>query len=231
MSLVEATIILSVLALLTAVLAPSINDFANDAKRTKAAGDVQTIGSAIARMLKDTGETMVLVSGAVVGGAGPSHALANRITMLVGDGLVPTVSGGAVGTSTTNWNSLTTDVSPKIVETIASVLIDNTPGYRAEATMTVATNFDPSTGQTYNSEFAWRGSYLSGPVGADPWGTRYAVNTEFLGFISGATQTQIDKDVFVLCTGPNGIAQTSFAGDTTSPGGDDIIYVVSGAVQ
>ncbi len=231
MSLVEATIILAVLAIVSGVVAPSINDYMQDARLTKAREDVQALGSALTRMLKDTGETMTLLSGAVSGSAGPSHALANRVTMLVGDGDVPAVTGSVVGTSTTDWNSLTSDASPKIVRTIASQVVLNTPAYRNLTNMSVAANFDPSGGQTVNSEFGWRGPYLSGPVDPDPWGHRYAINTEFLGRISGASQTQFDNDVFALCAGPDGEADTPFAGSATSPSDDDIIYLISGAVR
>src|SRR5687767_7383196 len=41
MSLVEATIILMVLAILTAVIAPSAGDYVNDARQTKAKEDVE----------------------------------------------------------------------------------------------------------------------------------------------------------------------------------------------
>ena len=66
------------------------------------------------------------------------------------------------------------------------LLVQNTPSnvaanaYRTAASMSVATEFDPDTGAVYNAEHAWRGSYLSGPIGPDPWGTRYSVNVEFL---------------------------------------------------
>lgn len=231
MSLVEATIILSVLAIVSSVAAPSINDYVQDAKQTKAREDVQAIGSVLTRMLKDTGETMALLSGTVVGSAGPSHASTNRVTMLVSDGDVPAVAGSTPGPSTTDWNSLTTDIAPKIVRTMAGQLILNTPAYRNLAGMSVATNFDPTAGQTVNSEYGWRGPYLSGPVDPDPWGHRYAINAEFLGRISGGAQANFDNDVFVLCVGPDGEADTPFSGTTVSPLDDDIIYMISGAVR
>ena len=44
MSLVEATIILMVLAILTSVLAPSIGDYVNDARQVKAKEDLEALG-------------------------------------------------------------------------------------------------------------------------------------------------------------------------------------------
>src|SRR4051812_3418876 len=57
MSLVEATIILMILAILTAVVAPSMSDSINDARDVKAKEDVEAIGTGIMRMLRDAQET------------------------------------------------------------------------------------------------------------------------------------------------------------------------------
>ncbi len=68
----------------------------------------------------------------------------------------------------------------------ANFLVLNTPSnlaanaYRSAANMSVTTAFDPDGGALFNAPHAWRGAYLPGPIGADPWGTRYAVNVEFL---------------------------------------------------
>jgi hypothetical protein len=50
LSLVETTIILLILMVLTGVLAPSINDFVNDAKDVKVKEDCEAIGDATAGM-------------------------------------------------------------------------------------------------------------------------------------------------------------------------------------
>ena len=43
MSLIEATIILMVLAILTSVLAPSVGDYVNDARQTKVKEDIEAL--------------------------------------------------------------------------------------------------------------------------------------------------------------------------------------------
>jgi type II secretory pathway pseudopilin PulG len=55
MSLVEATIILMVLAILTSVLAPSIGDYVNDARQVKAKEDLEVLGLSVARLVRDMG--------------------------------------------------------------------------------------------------------------------------------------------------------------------------------
>src|SRR5688500_18732198 len=104
MSLVEVTIILAVLALLTAVVAPSIGGYMQDAAAAKATTDVDAIGSALSRMLVDTGEPWVLKD---ANGGGPTlpptRATANRVDLLVSSGAVPAVSV-ARSSGTTDWD-------------------------------------------------------------------------------------------------------------------------------
>ena len=54
-SLVEATIILLVLMLLTGVLAPSIFDYFRDAQMVKVKEDCEAIGVSVARLVRDVG--------------------------------------------------------------------------------------------------------------------------------------------------------------------------------
>lgn len=230
LSIVEATIVLLVLSTLAAVIAPSIGDYLNEARHTRAREEVEAIGSALNRMLKDIGETMVLLNGTPAGpGMGPSHAASNRVTMIVSEGDVPTPAVPRAGL--TNWDSSNGSPPAAIVTTIAEQLITNNVKYRTLSDMNVTSNFDPSSGATFNSEYGWRGAYLSEPVGPDPWGRRYAVNTEFLGRISGGSQTNFDNDVFVISAGPNRIVDTAFAGEATAPAADDVLYLVSGSVS
>jgi type II secretory pathway pseudopilin PulG len=63
----------------------------------------------------------------------------------------------------------------------------------------------------------WHGPYIDRPLGADPWGRRYAVR-----FGRGLTAT------VVLSAGPDGIVNTIDGPNGLVPGGDDIISVMSG---
>ncbi len=85
-------------------------------------------------------------------------------------------------------------------------LIDNIPSY-------------PLTGRR-----AWRGPYIE-RVLADPWGSKYMVNVEFLlpGEVGGTSP------VFVLSAGPNKLVETDFDQDgpnitSAVVGSDDIIF-------
>jgi type II secretory pathway pseudopilin PulG len=238
MSLVEVTIILAVLALLTAVAAPAIGGYMQDSAASKAKADVEAIGSALARMLADTSEPWILRDGnGATATDPPSRAAANRVNMLVSPGNTP-VRGVAravnAADSTVDWADPVNDGG---VQRLAYFLVSNTPSglsansYRSPANMTVLGNYDPDSGSGGNSEFGWRGAYLPGPLGPDPWAYRYAVNVEFLAKALGAGPSGNVNDVFVISAGPNATVETRFDIDGVAAGGDDIIFVLSGGTR
>jgi type II secretory pathway pseudopilin PulG len=233
MSLVEATVVLMVISFISAIMAPSIRDYVLTSEQAAASSDVRQIGAALARMLDDLGETSVLRDGngsSVT--APPSHAAANRVDMLVTQGETPAVDAAAVraGASVTDWNAAANNAAVQLLD---DYLVSNTPSntaanaYRTAARMTVNTEFDPDDGGMFNAEHAWRGAYLPGPLGPDPWGNRYAVNVEFLERPLGAGPSGQVNDVFVLSAGSNGRIETRFAIDGVTSG-NDVIYVLSG---
>jgi Tfp pilus assembly protein PilE len=241
LSLIEATIILMVLSVLTAVTAPAIRGYMLDAQRTEAKSEVEAIASALSRMLVDVGESFFLRNAAktattdVLAHGTPSHdtvTTPNQVEMLVSDGRTPTVAAAFVRGSGTDWHSAANDAA---IQDIDYYLVLNTPSnlaanaYRTATTMNGTLGFDPDDGQTYNSEFAWRGAYLPGPIAADPWGNRYAANVEFLARAIGGVAGQVN-DVFVISAGSNGVIETAFAVDGVTTG-NDILAVVSGGTR
>jgi len=233
-SLVEASIVLSVFAILTAMLAPAIGGYVSDAQHAAAKKDIEVIGTAVTRMLSDVGEAWVLRDGN--GGAAttpPSHAAGNRVDLLVGSGTVPTVAV-ARATAGADWDDV---VDNAAVQRLEYYLVQNTPSnlaanaYRTASSMSVATEFDPDSGALYNAEHAWRGAYLPGPIGPDPWGTRYAVNVEFLARALGAGPSGNVNDVFVLSAGPDRVVDTRFDVDGATPGNSDLLFVLSGGTR
>src|SRR3989344_1543470 len=82
MSLVEASIILLVLATLSAVIAPSINDYVNDAKRIKVKEDLEALGVITARLMSDTGYPCLRKNARL----SPLCAEVNHVNILYGRG-------------------------------------------------------------------------------------------------------------------------------------------------
>lgn len=227
-SLVEATIVLAVFSLMTAVLSPVVNDYVSDAKETRARNDTSALASAMSRMLVDVGETMFLRDGNGAAATNPpSRATSNRVNLLVGTGNIPNIAASVDRAGgNTDWDDA---LDSTTVWSFYAQLNANTPGYRSGAEMSVTDEFDPDGGSGGNSEFFWRGAYLTPIVGPDPWGNRYMSNVEFLGRPNATTPSE--NDVFVLSAGPNGRVDTSFAATTptfATDNMDDTHAMVSG---
>ena len=197
-TLIEASIILAVVATLSAMLAPSINGYIETARQAAAREDVKTIGEAIQQFQTDNGEHQFLqvAKGGISGfpEEPPTHADSNRVELLVSDGDIPTLGSGV--SSETFW---TRAVNLTLVDTLANHLSQNQPGddcsgcagefgdtsYRNAIDISVGgggSNIDFARAESggFNAPFSWRGPYLRAPVRADPWGNRYAVNVAFL---------------------------------------------------
>jgi hypothetical protein len=234
LSLVEVTIMLLVLMTLTGVLAPSIMDFVHDAQWVKAKEDCEAIGVSVLRLTRDVGPCLKF-------DAAGACTRANRVDLLFSEGPDVTpddvggeaaagFSGGGSTASELNWH---TDNSRG--DSMQHQFVDNGsgPGYAAPADTGSSDFAGPGTGM------GWRGAYLSSPVGPDPWGHRYLVNTVFLavardaaaGTGEGQRSGGWSHDTYCISGGPNGQFETPFAGNATHGvyrRGDDLIFIISG---
>ena len=243
MSLVEATIILMTLAILTAVLAPSINDYVEDARNVKAKEDAEGIGIAIARLIKDTGYPFMVEDATVT--LSDRFKMANRADLAVGTGAIPSVQAGVdtgvVADATAlqaavTWTDTIAETSGKVA--LYNQLVANTPTYPQPGTA-LATANPSSPGSLGKFGLGYRGAYLSGVIVPDPWSNRYTCSTIFLGSGSDATATNggsgvgWSNDAVCLSAGRNGQIETHFdsaGGGTVLAGSqnDDVVFVISG---
>jgi type II secretory pathway pseudopilin PulG len=246
MSLIEATVVLSVFAVLAAILAPAASGYIESARQARVREDVRAIGSAIQQFVADTGESYFLQQGkGFFPEAPPVRDDSVRVDLLVGDGDTPAVGSGVA--AETFW---TQAVNGATVDTLANHLVQNTPAedgfgataYRTPVDIAVGgggTDIDfarPESGG-FNAPHAWRGAYLRSPVGADPWGNRYAVNVGFLkpsattaiaGITAGLGPADYPRlDVFALSAGADEEIDTRSAQDGAVPGDDDVIFIVT----
>jgi type II secretory pathway pseudopilin PulG len=243
MSLVEATIILMVLATLTAVISPSIADYANDAESVKAREDVEAIGTGVLRLLRDTGSRCLRLAGTT------DCTKANRVDLLISAGTDPRADNSATvaldaDAATTASVSWLPTAAPAQQDTIDDQLIEND-----NATAYTAAGFTGGGGP--RMKIGWRGAYLNGPVNGDPWGNKYQANTIFLAVATdaadgaavsdtteGLKQAGWQRNVLVLSAGANAIVETEFGGSAAgaggvgvTAGGDDVIYVLRGSTR
>ncbi|MEX2270378.1 MAG: hypothetical protein WD690_02835 [Vicinamibacterales bacterium] len=238
-SLVEVTIILAVVAMLASILAPSVNGYVDQARQARARQDTQVIAEAILDFVADNAEHQFLITASGGGMVPPTRGDTNRVNLLVSDGDIPTTS---TALTETFW---TQAVNGGTVDTLSNHVIVNDPGYRNPTNITTTTpggtniDFARAESSGFNAPYSWRGAYLRGPVRADPWGNRYAVNVAFMdpspvdAFGAGIITTGFlvadyaRLDVFVLSAGGDKEIDTKSAQDGAVPGDDDFIFLVS----
>jgi hypothetical protein len=234
LSLIEVTIMLLVLMLLTGVLAPSIMDFVKDAQWVKVKEDCEAIGVSVVRLTRDVGPCLKF------SGTGACTKM-NRVDVLYSDGpdvttndvagdAVADFHGGANTATDLNWHK-----DDARGDSMQHQFVDNGggPAYPTPADLGTHGGGGPQFG------LGWRGAYLSPPIGPDPWGHRYLVNSVFLsvardaepGMGEGQKSGGWSHDTFCISAGPNGQFETAFGGNATHGvyrRGDDFIFIISG---
>jgi uncharacterized membrane protein YgcG len=253
LSLVEVTIMLLVLMLLTGVLAPSVFDFVNDAKWVKVKEDCEAIGLSVMRLTRDVGPCLKL------NGAGACtkdnrvellHSDGPDVTadMLSGEAQTPVWNSNGYYTTHLNWDSAQGD-------TMENQFVINAGAYPVASGSQVGPLFG----------LGWRGAYLAPPIGSDPWGRQYLVNSAFLARTAGSTPSYSSDcsgdrraggsgssssdhgcgggggnnggggaggNVFCISAGPNSLYETAFGGNTNggvTRQGDDFLYIMGSA--
>jgi type II secretory pathway pseudopilin PulG len=195
-SLVEATIVLAATSILTAALAPSASRAIDRARLARAVDDAEAIKTAIVNFRAD----------AFQGFSTDGTQNGPLLEMLVSDGDTPRTVG--VGGDARWADPVDSDGPGIVVDFIERHLVTND-------IFALGTQYSTSGGQQ------WRGAYLNGPVDADPWGNRYAVNVAFL-----RAPSDTKNDTVVLSAGPDEEIDTAYQQDGMFPGDDDIIVMV-----
>ncbi|MEI6669922.1 MAG: hypothetical protein WCP29_17370 [Acidobacteriota bacterium] len=230
LSLVEVTIMLLVLMLLTSVLAPSMWDMIHDAQWVKVKEDCEAIGISLTRMWRDVGPCTK--KSAVVG-----CTMTNRVDVLISTGVV---AAGGSGAAAFNTNITTGDWNTALAankDTMENQLVVNNPAYKTPYANYITDGAVP-VGPLFGT--GWRGAYLAPPIGPDPWGSAYYVNSGYHATATNAPDTDAEgspnwwweHDVFCITAGPNQTLETKFYGNTsfgTSRLNDDFTFIISGS--
>ncbi len=239
-TLVEVTIILLVLVILSTIMLPQLGNFNRLARFVKVKED---LGALCATMKKFLDE--VMVPGPFEQPGGGVAAPQWPIGLLVGPGSVPaitpsvdhkTVFGdwsapapGVFGTLTIETDIYGIEQADFKTDRLENHLQRNDPfGYGGSSVWDRYKNVidDPSVG----AFFGWRGPYFN-EITSDPWGTRYAVNT--FGLHYSDSGYAFSSAVVCYSAGPNKSADTGMnqpAGEEPFgwvTGGDDLIATLS----
>jgi hypothetical protein len=239
LSLAEVTIVLLTMAALAAAIAPAIAGYLGDARAVKAKKDVDTIGAAIDGVMRDVGARCLSLSGSLCDRSdnGRVELLVSGVDVEAAEPAVTAaalaVPAGTASAASLNWAGGAGEVGAAHRDVMNHQLVANTPdGVPGDAYPSPAL----TGGRSYRAS-GWRGAYVAGPVGLDPWGRVYQASTVFLAVASDAAAGTGEgqaaggwsHDVVVISAGADAAIQTPFGGPDT--GGDDVVAIVQGSTR
>ena len=231
-TIIETTVILSVLFILAGVMSPIVSESVTTARAVKAKSDASMIAMGIINFQKDLGADSLALSG--------MRALAQAVEfpeVLMTSGSVPEVEDpesepselpamtilARPGNGNGNGNGGNGDGSEigtpqrrqwleASAEPLDDHLMTNRKGYRFRKP----------------GEYGgWNGPYLSAEVEGDPWGNQFMVNTKWFdgGTTAADSQGNPRRAVFVVSAGADGVIQTPYDQPITDARayGDDIV--------
>lgn len=189
-TLVEISIVLGVILLLTAILVPFIEKNVRDAKIARALSDSREIAKAIIEARKDLGKWPIEDST-------PTHSTCRVLV-----GTKPTVITSSIPSADPSCGSAC-DWNKTPAETIYYEIVSPSNHYP---------KFNPNP---YNYP-SWNGPYIN-DTKPDPWGKAFLVNSAYLENGPDADNTRI---VFVISGGPDNLMDTPFNGTQELSGDD-----------
>lgn len=224
----EVIVVVGIIGLLAAILAPQVAKYMKDAKIAKARADVNTIGSAIGDFYKDTGKWPTANN--VDGNNGNSKT--NPGVYILGSYHGNNPQGHSAGT--TQWTTWFGNPDPNYDtgDTFRNQLVLNHPGDHDGMNEGYPLKKGAPPGLSLTDILGWNGPYIKTSP-ADPWGNRYFCNVLSLYYGTGA---YIYDQCWIISAGPNGIIETPVGSDLNDPqsgelnsdpedptiGGDDI---------
>lgn len=211
-TIIETTVILSVLFILAGAMAPIVSESVNTARAVKARNDASMIAMGLINLQKDLGGDALSFGGAVASVARTlalPDVLASRgaapevdevaeaslsLTLLVQPGDHEATSRraqrAALRAQRRKWRESRTDALDDYLRT-------NRRGYRYRRP----------------GEYGgWNGPYVSAEIQGDPWGKQYMINSQFLDGSASAADAdgKPRRAVFVVSAGADGVIDTPF---------------------
>ena len=193
-TLIEVIVVIAVVAILAAILTPTITRNIEDAKTSRTKNEVQVIAASIISLYKDVGRWPYTNANGPSGGV--DRLLGNSST-------VPTGAGPDAGSGAANWGTYGTS------KPIADYLYYNNPDNDT------GPNNQNQSNQDYpiSGDYAWKGPYTDQGFFDDAWGRSYVINARY--FPGNILTSTAGHRVFVLSAGPNGLWSTSYTDGVT----------------
>ena len=202
-SLMEATLVITIAAVLSSVAVAISSDQVADADRANSSSEVKLIGVSILAFMQDTGHAPAFRSGDAIGASDPFTPILET-------------EGSDPDDTTGTWPGAENR------DLLDNHLNRNNPAESGVAYV--------RPGEIAHARFqGWNGPYMSKLPAADPWGDKYLANTGFLTS-QGVQQANLPQGkkpaVFVISAGANRSLETRFlqAADEFQSGGDDLVF-------
>ena len=210
LTLIETTLVLVATAVLVAALTPAAAAALTDARIAAATTYATSLATAINNFVTDNGFPEFKVDGDGKGGD-------DVVRMLVSDGDIPDQCNVSL---TDGCGAPTTGFLPE-----KSWLRPVQPDSDGATVFTYVDFFDrhlvmDMPGNHINNQYvtSWRGSYINGPISADPWGNRYMFSAQNMNLFPQTSN--------VLSAGPDEAIDTTWDTATMNANGDDIVVFV-----
>ena len=240
-TILETTVILSVLFILAGAMSPIVSESVNTARAVKAKNDASMIALGLINLQKDVGADALNVGGAAVA---PSTPLGAGGTLRLPDLLASQGSAPETEDAQSSENDLSSSAAPLVPLLAApghsgvSLTANARAAMRAERRRwrdTPAGSLDDHLmnnrrGYRFrrSGEYGgWNGPYVSAEVKGDPWGRQFLINSQWLdgGASTADAQGRIRRAVFVVSPGADGVVDTPFEQSIVDARayGDDIV--------
>lgn len=205
LSLIEVTVMLVVLMALVGALVPAVGDSIESARLVRARNDLTQISVGLANFQRDVGP--FVFDGSTVRQARTVSSL-RVVDLLVSNAPLPDVADAAPIETLAPGMFL----DPSVVTGPAGLL-----GWVETPTRDQMDTHLRMNGRNYveadittGPGRGWNGPYVSKPVGGDPWGHAYLINTGFLRGLPPRAGWCTRCAVFAISAGPNGLLETPF---------------------
>jgi type II secretory pathway pseudopilin PulG len=229
-TILETTVILSVLFILAGAMSPIVSESVNTARAVKAKNDASMIALGLINLQKDVGADALSLGRGATGGV----AL-HLPDLLASQGSAPDLDDAQTSESDTTpivpllaapghgGVSLTANARSAMRAqrqqwrntpsgSLDDHLMNNRHGYRFRRS---------------GEHGGWNGPYVSAEIKGDPWGRQFLINSQWLdGGVSAAdAQGRIRRAVFVVSPGADGVVDTPFEQSIVDARGygDDIV--------
>ncbi len=220
-TILETTVILSVLFILAGAMSPIVSESVNTARAVKARNDAAMIAMGLINFQKDLG------ADATNYGAASASLQSSRLpALLASQGAAPETDD-----SSSESNAPLAPLAGSGVDAAhASLLAERRRWREVAAGALDDVLINNRNGYRYRrpGEYGgWNGPYVSGEVKGDPWGNQYLINSQWLdgGSSTADASGRPRRAVFVVSAGADGVIDTPFEQSVVEARafGDDIV--------